>query len=307
MKRSLSNLITIPFSRENISKSFYILALVPSVLLSYFYVQSTIGPAIPIYSFILLMLKKDKLFLNTQVRTVQKLFGLIVVFASFFAYFIVSPFYSNVSLYGFANYSLYIIGLFFIFFPIRALKQAFSPLFLVASVFLGTLASKLAESYFTSYLPNFTSFIASLLRIIGMGVAQLSSNLNIITLYSLKGPISFLIIWGCVGFFSMFVFSVILIVIMLEDPSSIKTKVVWLILGVLGTFFVNLIRIVTLFVGIYFYGYEFYEVHLYIGYILFITWIAVFFYLFSKRNVISQKIGMIPVKLRASVDEWIYQ
>jgi exosortase/archaeosortase family protein len=101
-----------------------------------------------------------------------------------------------------------------------------------------------------------------------------------------------LIIWGCVGFVSMFVFSVILVIIMVEDPSSTKTKVIWSILGVAGTFLVNVFRIVTLFVGFYFYGYEYDKVHLYIGYILFFAWIALFFYLFSKRNVVYQKIRM---------------
>jgi len=297
MKRSLSNPVTALFSKENKSKSFYILALVPTILLSYFYLQTTIGPAIPLYGFIILMLKKHKLFLNTEVRTVQKLFGLIVVFASFFAYFIVSPFFSSAIFYGYANYSLYIIGLFFIFFPIRALKEAFSPLFLVASVFIGTFASKLAESHFTPYIPNFTSFIASLLRIIGMDVAQSSSNQNVITLYSLKGPISFIFLWGCVGFSSVFVFSVILIVIMLEDPSNTKTKAIWSILGVLGIFIVNIIRLVIIFVVSYFSGYEYLTVHLYLGYILFMVWNVIFFYLFSKRNVISQKMTTIQVKI----------
>jgi len=308
MKRSLSNLATTLLSKENRSKSFYVLALVPTILMSYFYLQSTIGPAIPLYGFIILILKQDKLFSNSEARSVEKLFGLMVVFASFFVYFIVSPFYPNISPYGLANYSLYIVGLFLIFFPIRVLKEAFSTLLLVASVFMGTFASRLAESYFTSYLPNFTSFIVSLLRAIGLDAVHSSSNPNVITLlYTLKGPVSFMVLWGCVGFFSMFVFSVILIVIMLEDPSSSKTKAIWSFLGVLGIFFVNIIRLVIIFVVSYFSGYEYFTVHLYLGYILFITWSVIFFYLFSKRNVISQKIGMIPIKLRASVDEWIYQ
>jgi len=297
MKRNLRNLVAALFSKENKSRSFYVLALVPTILMSYSHVHSPLGPTIPLYSFIILILKKQKLFPDSKVHNIQKLFGLTMLCVSFFAYFIASPLYSDISFYGFANYSLYIVGLFLIFFPVIALKEAFSPLFLAASVFIAPFISKRAELYLTPYLPHFTSFIASLLRAIGMKVAQSSSYPNMITLsYTLKSPISLMIAWGCVGFYSMFVFCVILIIIMLEDPSSTKTKVLWSTLGVLGTFLVNIIRIVTLFVGLYFYGYEFYDTHLYTGYILFITWIAVFFYLFAKRNIILQKIRTMRTK-----------
>jgi len=98
----------------------------------------------------------------------------------------------------------------------------------------------------------------------------------------------------------MYIFSIILVVIMSEDPSSTKTKVIWSIIGMLGTFFIGIIRLVTIFVGFYFYGYEQGQIiHSYIGYILFILWSLIFLYLFSKRNTISQKIRRSMQKLRA--------
>lgn len=289
MKRKINNLVSALFSPGNKSNSFYILVLVPSVLMSYFYIESPYGLAIPLYVFIILVLKKHKLFSGPEAGTMQKAFGLMVVLASFFVYFVVSPFFPNATFYGFANYSLYIVGLFLLFFKVKVLKEALSPLFLVGALFVGSFFSDLAKSYFEPYLPHFTSFIASLLRAIGIAATQSPSNPNVIVLDALKGPISLVIIWGCIGFISMFVFSVILIVIMLEDPSNTKTKVIWSFLGMLGTFFVNIIRLVTIFVGFYFYGYEYDAVHLYIGYVLFITWSVIFFYLFSKRNVFSEK------------------
>lgn len=296
MKRNINNLVSALFSPGNKSKSFYTLALVPSVLISYFYVESPYGLAIPLYAFIILLLKKHKLFPRPEAGAMQKAFGLMVILASFFVYFLVSPFFPNVAFYGFANYSLYIVGLFLVFFEVKALKEAFSPLFLIVAVFIGSFISNLAKSFFTPYLPHFTSFITGLLKALGIAAKQSRSNPNVIMLYTFKGPISLMIIWGCVGFISMFVFSIILIVIMSEDPSSTQTKVLWSIFGVLGTFFVNIIRIATIFVGFYFFGYEYDIVHLYIGYILFITWSVIFFYLFSKRNVLSQKMKMIHVK-----------
>jgi len=298
MKRSLSNLVNAPFSKENISKSFYLLALVPFILISYFYVQYPFGLIIAFYMFIILVIKEHKLFSHPSAGVIQKLFGLIVIFASFFAYFIVSPFLPNAVFYGFANYSLYIIGLFLIFFQIRALKEAFSPLFLVVSFVTSPYVSDFAESLFSPFMPQLTSFIASILSTLGIAAKYSPSNPMMITLNTMKGPLLLAIVWACVGFVSMYVFSIILALIMSEDPSNAKTKVIWSIIGVLGTFFIGIIRLVTIFVAFYFYGYEQGQiVHSFIGYILFIAWTVIFLYSFSKRDVISQKIRMLYTKI----------
>lgn len=298
MKKSLGNIAKVVFSTEKRSYSFYILAFVPVVSMSYFLTQSPYGLAIPLYGFILLLLKKHKLFSHRDPGAIQKAFGLVMVLASFFVYFAVAPFFPTALFYGSANFSLYIIGLFLMFFEVRALKESFSTLFLVIAPFIGSSISDLAKSYFKPHLPEFTSFIASLLRAIGMNITQ-SLNPNVISFYTLNGRISLMIIWGCVGFTSMFIFSIILILLMSEDPSSVKTKVVWSIIGVLGTFLVNIIRLLAIFIGFYFYGYQFFEVHLYLGYILFISWSVIFLFLFSKRNVISQKIRMLQTNIRS--------
>jgi len=300
MKRNVNSLVAALFSPDNRSKSFYVLAFIPLVLISYFYSRAGASPyplAIPLYGFIILVIKKPKIFSRSEAGAIQKVFGLVVVLASFFVYFVVSPFFPNAGFYGFANYSLYIVGLFLLFFEVAALKEAFSPLFLVVASFMGSFVSDLAKSYFTPFLPHFTSFIASVLRAIGIVSAYSLSNPNVILLYSSEGPIPLRIIWGCIGFIGMFIFSIILIVIMSEDPSNTKTKVIWSFLGVLGTFLVNIFRLVTVFVGFYFYGYEFDIVHLYMGYVLFIAWSVIFLYLFSKRNVISKRIRMVHAKI----------
>jgi exosortase/archaeosortase family protein len=155
----------------------------------------------------------------------------------------------------------------------------------------------LAASLFTPYIPHFTSFIATILRVIGMSATK--SNPNTIVLHTANGQIQLLFVWACVGFISMYIFSIILVFLLFEEPSSVKTKVIWAIIGVLGTFVVNIIRIVTLVAGFYFYGYQYGEtIHSYIGYILFVTWSLIFLYLFSKRNTILQKIRMPFVKGR---------
>jgi len=253
---------------------------------------------IPIYGFTLLLMKKHKLFSRPEPPVVQKLFGLVVVFASFFVYFIVSPFIPNAAFYGFGNYFVYIIGLFLVFFEIHALKEAFSPLFLIGAFVSSSVISNWAESLFKPYIPDFTLFIINLLRATGIEVTQSFSYPNVIVSQASKGPTALVIVWACVGFISMYIFSTILVVILSETPSNIKTKITWSIIGVLGIFALNILRIVTLIAGYYFYGYETGQIiHSYIGYILFITWNMVFLYLFSKRNTISLKIRLFNAKI----------
>jgi len=301
MERSLSNLVTDPFSTENKPKSFYLLALVPLPLIFYFYVQSPFGLMIPLYGFSLLVLKKHKLFPQPRPGVIQKLFGLIVILASFFTYYIVSPFFPKAVFYGFGNYFVYTIGLFLIFFQIRALKEAFSPLFLTVAFVASSFVSDFADSLFLPFIPQFTSFIASILSTLGIAATYSPSSPNTIVLNTMKGSLPLAIAWACVGFTGMYIFSIIIVLIMSEDPSSPKTKVIWSIIGVLGVFFIGIIRLITIFVGFYFYGYEYGQiVHSFIGYILFITWTMIFLYSFSKRNVISKKIGIIYSKFRKS-------
>ena len=298
MKKSLTNLATAFFSTEKRSNSFYLLAFVPILLLSYSYAEFPLGLMIPLYGFILLLLKKHKLFPRPEPPVVQKLFGLVVVFASFFVYFIVSPFFPEAGFYGFANYFVYIIGLFLVFFEIHALKEAFSPLFLIGAFVSSSVISNWAGSLFKPYIPHFTLFVVNILKATGMAVTQSMSNPNMIVLHTSKGLVSLVFVWACVGFISTYIFSIILVVILSEEPSNIKTKIIWSIIGVLGIFALNILRIVTLFAGYYFYGYEYGQiVHSYIGYILFILWSLIFLYLFSKRNTISLKIRLLHAKI----------
>ncbi len=298
MERSLSNLIREIFSTENRPKSFYPLALVPLPLMFYFYAQSPFGLMIPLYGFILLVLKKHKLFSQPTPGAIQKLFGLILVLASFLAYYIVSPFFHKAVFYGFGNYFFYTSGLFLIFFQIRALKEAFSPLFLTVAFVAGSSVSDFAESLFSPFIPQLTSFIASILNTLGIAATYSLSRPNIIVLNTMKGSLPLSIDWACVGFAGMYIFSIILVLIMLEDPSSAKTRVIGAIIGVLGTFFIGMIRLITIFVGFHFYGYGYGQaIHSFIGYILFITWTVIFFYLFSKRNTISQKIRRLYTRI----------
>lgn len=306
MKRNLGNPLKTSFSTKNISAIFYVLALVPLILMALSYATYLFGVMIPLYGYVLLILKKDKVFSYQRAGTIQKLFGLLVVFASFFVYYIVSPFIPTAAFYGFANYTVYVVGLFLVFFEIHALKEAFSPLFLVLAFVTSSIVSNFAGLLFTPFIPQFTSFNASILKAIGVSATYSTSSSNSITVNTVNGPVQLSIIWACVGFATMYIFSIILVVVMAEVPSNLKTKVIWAVIGLIGTFFINLLRLIAVLVG-YSYGYETGDmIHPYIGYILFLTWSAIFLYAFSKRSFFSQKIrtmhAAILTRLRKKVN-----
>jgi hypothetical protein len=63
------------------------------------------------------------------------------------------------------------------------------------------------------------------------------------------------------------------------------------VVGVLGTFAINIVRIIIIFLTDYFYGAEAgANVHYVIGYTLFSAWLAIFLFAFSKRKTIQMKI-----------------
>ncbi len=112
------------------------------------------------------------------------------------------------------------------------------------------------------------------------------------TFQTLKGPITVQFVWGCVGFASLFLFSIIIIIVLAESPGNPKTKVSWYVVGFVGTFLLNILRIVLIFVTDYFYGYEVGAmVHYFIGYILFITWTMAFLYIFQRKTLGT---GLVP-------------
>jgi exosortase/archaeosortase family protein len=78
---------------------------------------------------------------------------------------------------------------------------------------------------------------------------------------------------------------------MVETPTSRRTKLLWSAMGLIGVFVLNIIRLLIVVATMYFYGWNFgQEVHQVIGYVLFLSWIGIFFFTFFKRHTILSKI-----------------
>lgn len=285
MKKTLNTQILF-FSRESKPRIFYIAAFAPLVLVAYFYAAWPFDIVIPLYGFILLIIKKPRLFPQKEANNTQKLLGILLILASFLLYFPLVRIFPDTAFYGAANYATYILGLFLAFFDIHVLKEAFTPLFLIVATTMTSFASELAEPALSPYvLPNMASLIVTITRAIGIRTELRSLSFQIITIYTPKGPVSASFIWGCVGFASALIFSIILVIVLFEETCTLRTKILWSTIGLIGVFFLNIFRVVMIFITDYIYGYEAgAQVHYFIGYAIFITWIGIFFYAFSRRH-----------------------
>jgi len=103
------------------------------------------------------------------------------------------------------------------------------------------------------------------------------------------GQILALFNWYCVGVSSLLIFSIILVILLIEEPSNLKSRITWSIIGISGILVLNVFRVVIILVADYFYGAEVGgTIHYIIGYTLFITWLTIFLYIFSKKAVTSK-------------------
>ncbi len=272
---------------------FYTLAFAPLVLIIYFYIKWPFGTVIPIFGFILIILKKHKLSLVHDADNLQKILGLLLILGSFFVYYAVAPFVPSAAYYGSANYTVYLVGLFLMFFELSALKEAFASLFLIAAATSSSFISAWLKPLLAPFANDFAHIVMNLLRILGVDAnVRAMGNVAIIAFPSLLGKtVSTAFVYECMGISSTLVFSVILVVILFEDPSSFRARLTFSIAGLLGTFALNILRVTIILLADYYYGAEVGgTIHYVIGYALFSAWLACFFYIYSKRQTLHAKI-----------------
>ena len=287
---------------------FYLLALAPLPLIQYSgYVKrgDLVTWIIPFYAFLILFIKKDKLsaFANQhthkQTTPVLRIIGLVLILTSFFAYYGVVQFHPPAQFYGAVNYTLHIIGLFLIFFEAHALREAFTPVFLIVGATALPYLGKEMEALLEPAIPFFTQSVVFILRMLGLQASIGGPTRIVIESPNSPTPIGLGLIPACIGIYSFATFSIVIIITLIEDRSDLRTKLFWSIGGIIGTFFVNIIRVALIFVVIYFFGYEGWTaIHAPIGYILFLVWLALFFIAFSNRQAIKSGVQALSQKIR---------
>lgn len=282
--------------------AFYILAFLPLLLIGYYryaFFSNPQGVLIPLYGFLILLMKKDRLSeCALETNALQRFLGAFIVLSSFFLYYMIAPFIPWVGFYGVANYTVYLFGLFLVFLRISALKQAFSAFFLIVAGALAGLSFQWIEFHTEFTVPYYVHLFSSVLGL--FGIKNTMSNPTTIMLSTSRGLLPVLFEAGCIGVYSLLIFSIIIVVTMAETSVGRRTKLLWSILGLVGVFALNILRLLIVVVSMYFYGWDFGQrVHQVIGYVLFLSWIAIFLLLFTKRQIILGKIQLVQRRVVA--------
>lgn len=275
---------------------FLLAVLAPLVIIASYYLLrglTVLGVLVPFYGFLIILLKKDELRSFQGHSVLMRLTGVAGVIVSFVLFYVSVVFFPSAS-YGVGGlfYAVYVLGLTLIFFNAQELKEFASFFFLVVAGGFSPYISEWLEYVIQPFVPNFVVFFYLVLRL--FGIPAVISSPNVILLERANGrlPVSFEA--GCIGIQSFWVFSIIAVVTMLEETASRRTKVLWSIGGVIGTFLVNTIRVSLIAVIIFYYGYENWGViHSVIGYSMFLLWLVFFLAVFSKRAQIRKRMQVL--------------
>lgn len=267
--------------------AFYLLAFIPLLLLTYYHVKWPFALIIPIFGFILLLIKKQNLLFYHSAKPFQKALGLLIIIGSFFAYYLLVPFFPSASFYTAANYAIYLLGLCLTFFEARALKETFSSIFLIVAATSSSFISRWLEPHLSPHVTSqFAHLIEVILNAFGVKATVYSpDHFSIISFPTIQGgTITALFNWYCVGVSSVLIFSIILVILLIEEPGNLKSKITWSLVGISGVLALNVLRVLIILITDYFYGAEVGgQIHYIIGYAIFITWLTTFLYLYSKK------------------------
>lgn len=183
----------------------------------------------------------------------------------------------------YSTYALYILALAVVLFGLVAIKNVITPILLSAAF----LVFYLLDAFFPygqigplQFWANFiVAAVGLLAKLFGLPIYGFS---NYLTIQGTKGLYRLAVYWPSVGVQSMIIFSVVMLVVAAKLDIPILRKVVYAAVGVLGTIFLNVLRIF----AIAYYGYAYATsgqqldaFHNSLGEVVFPIWIVLFIFL----------------------------
>jgi exosortase/archaeosortase family protein len=197
--------------------------------------------------------------------------------------------FSN-SPYSIGEYSVLLSGIGLILFGLLKMRTFLLPVLIPFVAIMGYDGYLFFLKYIdelTAPLIPFTITITTTI-INGIGIHTLTKGNNITFLSQNGDPISLAIIGECTGIVSIGTFTIALIIVLLAIPHSITRKgLVLIAIGYLGTYCANIVRIVMIFLSGYYFGPSgvIEQVHIHIGWILFSSWMIIFWYYYLTRVI----------------------
>jgi thaumarchaeosortase len=113
---------------------------------------------------------------------------------------------------------------------------------------------------------------------------------NRLYLWGFKGFMTFVIYWPSSGVVSMIVYSLVIIVLMVKLEAMRRRKAVYALIGAVGTYLVNVIRITLIVLYVTYISLDVEAFHQSIGEVLFISWILIYLlFVIHRENMIYRK------------------
>jgi len=235
----------------------------------------------------LIYLSRKKInYLNEKQKIIVIIIGFIICLMSFATI----PLGISNPPYSIGEYSVLLSGIGLILFGLLKMRSLILPVLIPFIAIMGYDGYLFFLKYMDQLTAPLIPFTMSLTTTIlnGIGI-QTITNGNIITFLSQNGDsISLAIIGECTGIISLGTFTIALIIVLTTFPKSLTRKSVGLIIiGYIGTYGANIGRIILISLSGYFFGPSgvIEQVHIHIGWILFSSWMIIFWYYYFTRQI----------------------
>lgn len=175
----------------------------------------------------------------------------------------------------------------------NGLRDSISTLFLGIIGAIYTIDNIYPQGRFTPFqifVPTTTTLAAKVLNLMGY-MTQLGTSNGMPTLiaWSSQGAWGAAIAWPCAGVESLLIYTVTVLLFLKKTAISWKHKTIYFVIGAIVTYFINILRIVTIFT-IAINGGDFMRFHDYYGQLYSITWIISYPLIIIGSRVLWRKI-----------------
>ena len=190
--------------------------------------------------------------------------------------------------YSIGDFSIFLSGLGLVVFGLLGLESFILPVLIPLVAVVGfdfyDLIIRHIDWLTAPLVPVLVFLDVSLLRL--SGVPAISQGTIISFLSKTGAPIYLQIGGDCTGIWSLGTFTIATIIVLVGFPQAISRRGgKYLLIGYLGTYFANILRIYVISLSGYFFGPSgvMEQVHIYIGWVVFTLWMVIFWYFFFTR------------------------
>jgi thaumarchaeosortase len=155
---------------------------------------------------------------------------------------------------------------------------------------------------FQAFVPFTASSAAQLLNWMGYQTSFLPYPMQgtpVLYVSGSSGSVGFGIGWPCAGVQSLFIYTCVILLFLKKSEIPLLQKIIYFIIGAVGTYIINILRIVSIYIIAVNRGMSAAQVfHDYYGELYSITWIIAYLIIIILSRTIPAKLSMLKIKLQ---------